>query len=282
MARPLRIEFAGALYHVTARGNARAPIYFSDEDRDAFLTLLAEVCNRFNWACHAYCLMDNHYHLLIETADANLSKGMRQLNGVFTQYINRTHSRVGHLFQGRYKAILVEKDSYLQELSRYIVLNPVRARMVYNAEEWPWSSYRAMVGLSEPRSCLTLEAVLSVFGLKQEKAQQMYRLFVDDGLNQPSPWEELKNQVYLGSDAFVDEVQCQLKPDQSLEEIPRLQKSGPLKALSYYAKKFPDRNEAMIKAYQSQHYTLKEIGEHFGISYSTVSRAVNRDAKYKT
>ena len=130
MARPLRLEFSGALYHVTSRGDRREDIYLDDADRGNYLSVLSEVCDRFNWLVHAYCLMSNHYHLLIETPDSNLAMGMRQLNGVYTQRFNRRHARVGHVFQGRYKAIIVQKDSYLLELARYIVLNPVRARMV--------------------------------------------------------------------------------------------------------------------------------------------------------
>ena len=117
MARPLRLEFSGAIYHITSRGNRREDIFENDSDRTRFLTLLNDVCNTHNWVCHAYCLMGNHYHLLIETPDANLSKGMRQLNGVYTQTFNRAHGRVGHIFQGRFKAILVEKENYLLELS---------------------------------------------------------------------------------------------------------------------------------------------------------------------
>jgi len=146
MARPVRIEFPGALYHITSRGDRREDIYLGDGDRRLFLALLAEVCERFNWSGHAYCLMSNHYHLLIETPDGNLSKGMRQLNGVYTQRFNDVHGRCGHVFQGRYKAIIVEKDAYLQEVARYIVLNPVRARMVGDPQDWPWSSYRATTG----------------------------------------------------------------------------------------------------------------------------------------
>ena len=149
MARPLRIEFAGAVYHVTARGDGQEDIYLGDDDRRLFLEVLGEVCERFDWVVHAYCLMDNHYHLLVETPNANLAKGMRQLNGVYTQAFNRGHARVGHVFQGRYKAILVQKESYLLELARYIVLNPVRARMVRSAKDWPWSSYRSTAGQSE-------------------------------------------------------------------------------------------------------------------------------------
>jgi len=126
MARPLRIEYEGAVYHVTARGNARSDIYLSDSDRELFLDALAYVVDRFGWVCHAYCLMDNHYHLMIETPQANLSRGMGQLNGIYTQRFNRKHDRVGHVYQGRFKSIVVDKESYLLELSRYVVLNPVR------------------------------------------------------------------------------------------------------------------------------------------------------------
>ncbi len=124
MTRPVRIEFEGALYHVTSRGDRREAIYEDDADRMKFLEILETVIRDFNWVCHAYCLMTNHYHLVIETPDGNLSKGMRQLNGVYTQASNHRHDRSGHLFQGRYKAILVDGDSYLLELPRYVVLNP--------------------------------------------------------------------------------------------------------------------------------------------------------------
>jgi putative transposase len=143
MARPLRIEFSGALYHITSRGDRREAIYEDDTDRESFLETLAEVVERFNWVCHAYCLMSNHYHLIVETPDANLSKGMRHLNGVFTQVSNRRHNRTGHLFQGRFKGIIVDQDSCLLELTRYVVLNPVRAKMVKDPGDWPWSSYGA-------------------------------------------------------------------------------------------------------------------------------------------
>ena len=121
MARPLRIEFPGGLYHVTARGDRREDIYLCDADRQRWLDLLGAVCSRFNWFCHAYCLMDNHFHIVVETVDGNLSAGMRQLNGVYTQWHNRSHSRVGHVFQGRFKAIIVQRETNLLELARYVV-----------------------------------------------------------------------------------------------------------------------------------------------------------------
>lgn len=161
MARPLRLEFPGAIYHVTARGNAQNDTFLDDEDRQLFLACLGEIVTRLNWLCHAYCLMDNHYHLLIETPEGNLSRGMRQLNGVYTQRFNRRHKRVGHLFQGRFKAIVVERDSYLLELCRYVVLNPVRARMVKHIEHYPWSSYPATMGLVPKAAWLSTDWLLS-------------------------------------------------------------------------------------------------------------------------
>ncbi len=237
MARPLRIEYAGAVYHVTARGNGRQDIYLDDGDRTEFLEILSRAIDRNQWLCHAYSLMTNHYHLVIETCNPTLSRGMRYLNGVYSQYLNRKYKRVGHVFQGRYKGILVEKDSYLLELSRYVVLNPVRARMVRSAKDWPWSSYRATAGMVALPSWLTVDWVLGGFGRSRKKAIESYRQFVSDGNNQPSIWEELKNQIYLGSEQFVEDMQCKLNPEQSLENVPKPQKGLVKKPLSYYKKR---------------------------------------------
>ena len=276
MARPLRIEFAGGLYHITSRGNAQQDIYTDNHDRATFLGLMDKTHTRFDWHVHAYCLMGNHYHLLIETGTPTLARGMKLLNGSYTQFFNRKHRRVGHLFQGRYKAILVDKESYLLELARYIVLNPVRARMVRTAAQWEWSSYRATTGLTERSPLLTTDWILSCFADKRNQAQQRYRRFVQAGRNQPSPWEQLKNQIYLGDDKFVEAMQWKLDPDQSLNDIPRKQKLAPPKPIEYFARKFSDRTEAMARAYLCQHYTLEEVGKAFGVSYATVSRAVRR------
>jgi len=162
MARPLRIEYPGAVYHVTSRGNEKKPVFKDDTDRLTFLNTLQHVNKRYNWICHAYCLMTNHYHLLIETPDGNLSIGMRQVNSVYTQLFNKRHGRAGHLFQGRYKAILIQKDSHLLEVCRYVVLNPVRARMAEKPEEYRWSSYLATAGKAQPHPCLTSDWVLPV------------------------------------------------------------------------------------------------------------------------
>lgn len=159
-------------------------------------------------------------------------------------------------------------------MSRYIVLNPVRARMVRTAKDWPWSSYRATAGLSQGHACLTTDWILAAFGKQRKRAQQHYRDFIKQGRNQPSPWENLQNQIYLGSSGFVEDMQCKLDPDQSLKDIPKLQKQAPIKPLDYYQERYPERNEAMVKAYLTGHYTLESVGSHFGVSYATVSRAV--------
>ena len=140
MARPLRIEFEGALYHVMSRGNARSDIFLDDEDRQLFVENLGRVSGRFDWRVWAWCLMSNHYHFLVETLEPTLSRGMREVNGVYTQAFNRRHGRSGHVLQGRFKAPLVDKDRYLLELSRYVVLNPVRAGIVQTAADWAWSN----------------------------------------------------------------------------------------------------------------------------------------------
>ena len=224
MSRPLRIEYPHALYHVTSRGNARKKIFRDDHDRATFLEVLGSVVDRYHWLCHAYCLMDNHYHLLIETPEANLSKGMRQLNGVFTQAYNRRHRRPGHIFQGRFKGILVEKESYLLELCRYVVLNPVRAKKVNKPEAWKWSSYRATVGLNVAPLFLTVDWVLSQFGSQKAVAQKRYRVFVMEGIQNKSPWGELQGQIILGEEGFVERFKGLLAEKEGIKEIPRQHK----------------------------------------------------------
>lgn len=273
MARPLRLEYAGALYHVTARGDRREDIFFQDKDRVEFLSVLKEVCERFNWVIHAYCQMINHYHLLVETVDGNLWRGMRQLNGVYTQRFNRCHGLTGHLFQGRYKGILVQKDAYLLELSRYVVLNPVRARMVVDPADWPWSSYGAVVGKAPVPVWLDADWLLSQFGSERLSAITAYRQFVLEGLGNLSPLNQVRHQALLGDDMFVAQHQQHPKND-SLREVSKAQRRSVALELTTYQARYPDRTEAMARAYFSGAYTMAEIGAHFGVHYMTVSRAV--------
>jgi len=275
MARPLRIELSGGLYHVTSRGDRREDIYFTDADRQAWLALLEKVCARYNWVCHAYCLMSNHYHLVIETPEGNLAQGMRQLNGVYTQIVNRAHGRVGHVFQGRYKAILVEKDSYLLELARYVVLNPLRAGMVGDVGDWPWSSYQAMIGQVPPPTWLRTDWLLGQFGQQQNRAMANYVDFVRAGVGLPSIWDNLRGQIYLGSAEFIARMQSTLSLNQPLEEIPRAQRRPIAKTLQHYRTQFADNpSMGMALAYLSGDYAMKVIAQEFGVHYTTVSRAV--------
>ena len=274
MARPLRLELAGGLYHVTSRGDRREDIVDDDDDRLKWLEILGSVCCRFNWRCHAYCLMDNHYHIVIETANANLSKGMRQLNGVYTQYFNRQHDRVGHVFQGRYKGILVEKDSYLLELARYVVLNPIRARMVNSIKAWKWSSYQTMLGEHVAPDWLETDWILGQFSKQRKRAIKHYVEFVRAGKGLPTLWDNLQNQIFLGSDTFVNKQQRRIKQKENLADIPQLQRRKLPKPLDYYASKYKDENKAIVRAYQTGGYTLKDIGDYFSKHYSTISRIV--------
>lgn len=275
MSRPIRIEFPNALYHVTSRGDRREDIFEDDEDRLAFLKTLEKVVDQFNWLCYAWCLMDNHYHLLAQTPDANLSKGMRQLNGVFTQLSNRRHKRVGHLFQGRFKAILVDSDAYLLELARYVVLNPVRAGMVKRAGDWRWSSYRASMGQAPADPFLAVDGLLAQFATRRSVAQERYARFVTEGIKAISPWQQLKGQVFLGGEQFVEQMQKRLSGNQRQDvQIPAAHRRPPPPSLSQIEKRTKDRNAAIVQAHATGGYSYQEIAKHFDIHFTTVGRIV--------
>ena len=274
MARPVRIEFPGALYHVTSRGDRREAIYEHGADRARFLEIIGEVIEGWNWICYAYCLMTNHYHLLIETPDGNLSKGMRQLNGVFTQVSNRRHQRSGHLFQGRYKAILVDADAYLLELARYVVLNPVRAAMVDDPGAWCWSSYRAMIGQVHRPRWLATEVLLGQFGANRAEAIRCYARFVAAGIRRERIWKDLNRQVFLGDDQFVSRMQA--KHQGSLEDanIPKVQQRPPAPSLAEIASLHESRDSAIVAAYATGQYSYQQIAQFFGLHFTIVGRLV--------
>jgi len=283
MSRPLRIGYPGALYHLTLRGNARGEIFLDDTDREIFLGVLGSVVERFGWRIHAYCLMGNHYHLLAETPQPNLSRGMRWLNGVYTQRFNRRHERVGHVFQGRFKAILVERDSYLLELARYIVLNPVRAGLANAAEGWRWSSYRATAGEQTAPRWLSVSWILDQFGISETPAQDRYREFVAAGIDRASPWRNLRGQLLLGSEPFVQALTPKLAAMQDMTEMPRLQRLAHRPELARLlpgagTESRAQRDAAIRDAHIRHAYTLAEIARHVGLHYATVSRIANRPA----
>lgn len=276
MSRPLRIQFPGAIYHVTARGDRKEPIYDDHLDRVRFLEILEEVVTVYNWGIHAYCLMGNHYHLVIETPDANLSKGMRHLNGVYTQASNRRHERVGHLFQGRYKAILVDADAYLLELARYVVLNPVRAGLVDVPASWPWSSYLAMVAIHDKPDWLLSDRLLAHFSSDRAAAVKRYSDFVHAGIGQPSIWRHLRGQIFLGDEAFARQILETNSEAHEDVDIPMLQKRPPAPKLEQFARQCVDRDSAIVAAYATGQYNYLQIGIFFGLHFTTVGTIVRK------
>lgn len=283
MARPLRLEFHGALYHLTSRGDRQEPIFLDDADRKLFLDLVGKEIKQQGWICYAYCLMDNHYHLLIETPEPNLVRGMRRLNGVYTQAFNRRHRRVGHVFQGRYKAILVDKESYLLELCRYVVLNPVRAKVVRRPENWPWSSYRFTAGHGKSPEWLAAKKVVSLFSRRVT-----YRQFVAEGLDQPSVWNHLRGQIYLGGEAFLKRMErlVHSKPAWGISQV-QLQPLRPaaeevVKVVGHAFRISPSRvlDRSHQQAYQAAVYllrrvanlSLRDLAERVGVSPGRISQ----------
>ena len=288
MARALRVQYDGAVYHVTSRGNERRPVFRDRDDRKTLLDILEAVNQRYSWLCHAYCLMNNHYHLVIETVDGELSAGMRQLNGVYTQRFNHKYDRAGHLFQGRFKAILIEKENYLLEVCRYVVLNPVRASVVERPSEWDWSSYNATRGRVAPHPALTTDWVLSQFGVDRLRAQAEYQRFVQDGIGGGNIWGEARARGILGSGDFLRRMTRHLKGQKGIKEIPRRQRlvDRPGLAELFSAGRLATRtgrNQALRRAVEEFGYRQIEIADYLGLHYSTVSRLLDQEiSKGKT
>jgi hypothetical protein len=236
-----------------------------------FLRLLGDVVGRYQWLCHSYCLMPNHFHLLIETQLANLSRGMRQLNGVYAQTFNRDHRRTGHLFGGRFKAILVERESHLLNLCGYIVRNPLRWRPpLATLEEYRWSSYHALAGIAPAPPWLTTAWVLAQFARGRREAQRLYAEFVHEKVDD-DPWRDLKGKLYLGSDDFAREHSI----DDDLDlEIPLSHKEPTRPTLSEIFAAEGER--AALVACVEHGYRLQEIAALCGVHYSTVSRRLSR------
>lgn len=207
MARPLRLEHEYALWHVTSRGNEKKDIFRDDVDRERFLRMLGETVTRFGWRLLAWVLMSNHFHLVIQTPEQNLSRGMHWLNGRYAQYFNRRHDRSGHLFQGRFHGALIEKESYFLSVARYVVLNPVRAGMVRHPADWRWSSYRQTAGLTAPDQWLAVEDLLENFGGANTQGCTEYVRFVTVATEvEQMPWRHLVGQMYLGRTEWLERM----------------------------------------------------------------------------
>lgn len=276
MARPLRLEFPGAFYHVTARGNARAAIVRDDQDRQHWVATLAATVLRRGWRLHAWCLMTNHYHLLVETPEPNLARGMRDLNGLYTQAWNRRHRRVGHVLQGRYKAVLVEKEAHFLELVRYVVRNPVAARMVRTPFDWPWSSACATAGRTGRPDWLLVDETLQRFHPLPDKAARLYADFVRRV--GPYVWRDLVGQIWLGAPEWIAAMQKELGTAAADPSIPSVQRRPLPLDLSEFTCLPGSRDDAVRAAHATGAFSMRRIAGSFGLHESTVSRIVNRPA----
>ena len=283
MNRPLRIEFPGAAYHVTSRGDRREAIYGGDEDRTLFLDVLAQATERFHAKVLAYCLMGNHYHLVLQTRDANLSLLMRHLNGVYTQAFNRRHGLTGHLFQGRFKAILVDTDAYLLTLCQYVELNPVRARMVEFAQDWPWSSYQAHTGSAEGPPWLDLAAMArfilqreAVTAADQALAAQRHTELIAQGPPEELWADALRQQVYLGDEDFVQRMLARASAsNQRSADIPKPQRAQP-RSLADWLAEIPARGAALRAAHIESGIPMSELARELNLSVGRISQLIKK------
>lgn len=302
MSRPLRVEYPGAVYHITCRGNEKKTIFRDRLDQESFLDILVESKKIYGIRLFAYVLMDNHFHLLLETPLGNLAQFMRRFNITYTSYFNRSHNRVGHLFQGRYKSILVEKESYLNELSRYIHLNPARTIKLKNKspeEKWnyllgyPWSSLRGYIDLKSKVPFLEYSLVLSDFGGDTNRGRHAYQKRIkEDLLGESEIKKKVIGQAILGGDHFIKWVKETFYPEKWDRECPGLSELKRYKAVEEIneifsketgktieevkAKKHPLRPVFMDLLYRIGGMTGIEIGKIFEVDYSTVSQTRKR------
>jgi len=293
MARQLRVEFEGAFYHVTSRGNLKERIFFNDRDREKFLEILERTKERYSYLLHAYALMDNHYHLLIETPKANLSQIMQNINTSYTVYINRKYRRAGHLFQGRFKGIIVDKDGYLVTLSRYIHLNPVRAKIVHKPQEYKWTSYSAYIDRTLRSSLVDTADTLSYFSDKIGKAIKRYKAFVEEDIIEgENPFKDVEVGIVLGGKELktkILELLGQKRADEELPQIKRLRENVAIDKIistccmffgrtwEELLKRGKGKSERQIVIYLSKILSGRknvEVGKYFGIKGSAVSEVM--------
>lgn len=290
MARQLRIEYPAASYHVTSRGNEQKEIFRSKKDREQFLHYLETARERYGAVIHTYCLMNNHYHLLLETPKGNLSQVMRHLNGAYTTYFNVKRKRFGHLFQGRYKAILVDADEYAKELSRYIHLNPVRAGIVSRPEEYEWSSYRGYIGKSKS-AWLTTDFILGYFDDRISSGREKYQKFTEDGIGREdiSPLQATIASTLLGSPEFIKEITERYLEkkgkDRNIPAVRALNTGRVIDNILEVVKNAQFADESIRKKagiYLCHHHSgakLKDIGSYFEMKDAAVSQASKRFAQ---
>jgi REP element-mobilizing transposase RayT len=283
MSRPLRIQYPGAMYHITSRGNGGNKIFKDKGDYLIFLEELKKVIEDYNWISYAYCLMPNHYHLFIKTIDPNLSIGMRQLNGDYTQKYNIRHKQFGHIFQGRFKSILVEDAGYQGVLVRYITLNPVKAKLVKSPMDWPWSSHQEIMGLKKGSGCVHVSETLSFFHNNKALAKKEYNNYLYEKIDSKETWNDLRSGLILGSLQFAREVVEKYGNKESVENVKRERFAGrpTLEEIFKERKGIADRNSLIHKSFKKYGYTQTEIGGYLNLHYSTISRIVDKAVNNK-
>ena len=285
MSRKARYEYAGGVYYIKAKGKAAEPIFLEASDRKRFLEILAETAFRFRWLCHSYCLLNDHYHLLLETPRGNLSAGMRQINGLYTQSFNRKYRRQGPLFGERFKSVVIEKTRYLLPLHRHMMLNPVRTHLVPEPGRWPWSSYLPNVMRGYRPAFLVTQWLLACFsGGDGTSVMERYRRYIESEEEDGFLGQEVRGRVFLGSDSFIMRVKKMIQVQKSrkhdmnhrLDNEQRHRLDGIIGKNRLTRK---ERDARIYVAYRDEGYTLKEIAAYLGVHCTTVSRAVRRVEK---
>jgi len=285
MARPTRYEYPGGVYYIRCRGKGFEPIFREEGDRLDFLDILAETVFRFKWLCHSYCLLNDHYHLILETPQGNLSRGMRQINGLYTQMFNRKYRRRGSLFGERFKSIIFEKTRYLLPLNRHMVLNPVRTGLSSRPEAWRWSSYLPTIEKKSPPPFLFTQTILSRFSSKNRAlAIERYKAFITSESREKFTWRDLRFQVFLGSDYFIEKIRNMILVQKPYRRGKTPTTGGQNRVLldeilGYGWTSRKEKDALIHQAYIQYGYTLNEIADFLGVHAATVSRAVRRVEK---
>ena len=280
MARPVRIEFKNAVYFISSKSNGRKHIARDDVDREVFMQTLEYVIKRYRWKCHAYCIGETEYNIAIETPKANLSVGMRQLNGIYTQKFNRKNRKSGNVFQGRFKAVVIEKDEYLLDICRHVVTLAQRDGSAKNINTYKWSSYRATAGTTDVPDFLDVDWIHSQFAKRTKNAQEKYRDYIKGAKKAGNPLDKVKGQILLGNDKFIEQMTLMLIKGRNKEDVPKWQrhiKRPPLDEVfkGIEGKSVKQRNRKVKEAHSKHGYTLKDIGQYLGLHYTSISRIIN-------
>lgn len=282
MARPLRIQYPGAVYHLMSRGDGGKKIFKDSHDYEMFLGVFEDVLERHNWISYAYCLMPNHYHLLVQTIDPNLSEGMRQLNGIYTQKYNFRHDRYGHVFQGRYKSILVDLDDYKYQIIRYIALNPVRAKLTISPYKYKWSSHLEMLNKQKPSGCLHTQKALKLFDKNNTRAREIYKEYIGSKIDDEDLKENIHGGIVLGGIEFMEKIKKYIQDKKDIKDISKKERFAHRPKLIEIFKNIKnkeERNKKIAGAHLKYGYSLSEIGRELNMHHSSIGKIVQGERK---